>query len=117
MTKGGAATCEARTGHLSGPLFVWSRNLGILYGPFPFRDMWHAPFHKFLVPCRGFFFGFLCILEVAYLNCHPSLPVFNHFCLVFIPLFSPPWGSQEGRGDVAILIYLHHGDLGKAGVM
>ena len=34
-----------------------------------------------------------------------------------IPLFSPLWGTREGRGDVATLIYPHHGDLEKAGVM
>ena len=27
----------------------------------------------------GFFFSFLCIWDVAHLNCHPFLPIFNHF--------------------------------------
>ena len=73
-------------------------------------------FISFLFHTR-FFFGFLCILDVAYLNCHPFLPVFNHFYPFSIPLFSPPWGTREGRGDVAILISPHHGDPEKAGVM
>ena len=45
------------------------------------------------------------------------LPIFNHFYPFSIPLFSPPWGPREGRGDVAILISPHYGDPEKAGVM
>ena len=34
---------------------------------------------------------------------HPFLPVFNHFYPFSTPLFSAPWGTREGRSDVAIL--------------
>ena len=58
----------------------------------------------------GFFLSFLCILDVAHLNCHLVLPVFNHCYPFSIPLFSPLWGPREGRGNVAILIYPHYED-------
>ena len=61
-----------------------------------------GPFYKFFVPYRGFL-SFLRIWYVAYLNFHPFSPIFNHFYPFAIPLFSPPWGPREGRGDVAIL--------------
>ena len=44
-----------------------------------------APFDKFLVPYWGYFFSFLCIWDVAHLNCHPLLPIFNHFYPFSIP--------------------------------
>ena len=52
----------------------------------------------------GFFFSFLCIWDVAHLNCHPLLPNVNHFYPFSIPHIelSPLWGPREGRGDVAI---------------
>ena len=77
-----------------------------------------APFDKFLVP-YWFFFSFLCIWDVAHLNCHPLLPIFNHFHPFSIPRFelSPLWGPREGRGIVAILISPHYGDPKKARVM
>ena len=54
--------------------------------------------------CIGVFFSFLCIWDVAHLNCHPLLPIFNHFYPLSIPHIelSPLWGPREGRGDVAI---------------
>ena len=57
------------------------------------RTLLLAPFDKFLVPYRGFF-GFLCIWDVAPLNCHPFLPIFNHFYPFSIPHIelSPLWG-------------------------
>ena len=60
------------------------------------------------------FFVFLCIGVVVYLNCHPFLPICNPFS---IPIFSPPWEPREGGHYVTILIYPHHGDPKKAGVM
>ena len=62
-----------------------------------------APFDNFLVPYWGFF-SFLCIWDVAHLNSHPFLPIFNHFYPFSIPHIelSPLWGPREGRGDVAI---------------
>ena len=117
MSNLGAAARRACVRHLFGPLLTRSRNLGFLCGPFPVEDMGNAPFHKFFVQYPDFFFCFLCILDVAYLNCHPFLPVFNHIYPFSIPLFSPLWGTREGRGDVAMLIYPHHGDPEKAGVM
>ena len=33
----------------------------------------------------GFFFSFLCIWDVAHLNCHPLLPNVNHFYPFSIP--------------------------------
>ena len=99
-----AAAHQARAGHLFGPLLTRSRNLGFLCGPFPVEDMGNAPCHKFFLQCL-YFFTFLCILDVAYLNCHPLLPIINHIYLFSIPLFYPPWGTPEGRGNVAILIY------------
>ena len=36
--------------------------------------------------------GFLNVPE-RYLNCHPFLPVFNHFYPFSIPLVSAPWGG------------------------
>ena len=67
------------------------------------RTLLLAPFDKFLVPCWGFL-SFLCIWDVAQLNCHPLLPIFNHFYPFSIPHteLSPLWGPREGRGDVAI---------------
>ena len=52
----------------------------------------------------GFFFSFLCIWDVAHLNCHPLLPNVNHFYPFSIPYIelSPLLGPREGRGDVAI---------------
>ena len=91
-------------GHLFGPLLIRGHNPRFLHGPFPIGDMGNAPFHKFFVPYRGFFCSYLCILDVAYLNCHPFLPVFNHFYPFSIPLFSAPCGTQEERGDEAVLI-------------
>ena len=44
------------------------------------RTLVLAPFHKFLVPYQGFF-RFLSIQDVAYLNCQPFLPIFNHLHL------------------------------------
>ena len=44
-----------------------------------------ALFDKFLVPYWGFFFSFLCIWDVAHLNCHPLLPNVNHFYPFSIP--------------------------------
>ena len=81
-----------RAGHCFGPLLTRSCNLGFLCGPFPVEDMGNAPFHKFLFN-PGFFFSFLCILDVAYLNCHPFLPVFNHT----YP-FSLHYGEPEKAG-------------------
>ena len=51
-----------------------------------------------------FFFSFLCIWDVAHLNCHPLLPNVNHFYPFSIPHIelSPLWEPREGRGDVAI---------------
>ena len=66
----------------------------------PFRLKIWGIFTSFLFKTR-IFFGFLCILDVAYLNCHPFLPGFTHFP----SLSSPHWGAREGRGDVDILIY------------
>ena len=80
------------------------------------RTLVLGPLHKFFVPYRGCF-GFLCIGDVAYLNCHPFLPIFNHFYPFSIPLFLPTMGPREGKGDAAILIYPHHGDPEKARVM
>ena len=83
----------------------------------PFRlKIWGMPLFTSFLFNTCIFFSFLCILDVAYLNCHPFLSVFNHIYPFSIPLFSPLWGTREGRGDVAILIYLHHGDP-EAGVM
>ena len=48
------------------------------------RTLLLAPFDKFLVPHLGCF-SFLCIWEVAPLNCHPLLPIFNHFYPFSIP--------------------------------
>ena len=50
------------------------------------------------------FFSFLCIWDVAHLNCHPLLPNVNHFYPFFAPHIelSPLWGPREGTGDVAI---------------
>ena len=98
-------------------LAPFDTELGFLCGPFPVEDLGNAPFHKFFCSLPVFFFTFLCNLDVAYLNCHPFLPVFNHIYPFSIPLFSPLWGTREGRGNVAILIYPHHGDSEKAGVM
>ena len=39
------------------------------------RTLVLAPFHKFLVPYKGFF-GFPSIQDVAYLNCQPLPPNF-----------------------------------------
>ena len=52
----------------------------------------------------GFFFSFLCIWNVAHLNCHPLLPNVNHFYPFSVPHIelSPLWGPREGTGDVAI---------------
>ena len=49
----------------------------------------------------GFFFSFLCIWDVAHLNCHPFLPSFNHFYPFSIPHIE----------------LSRHGDPEKAGVM
>ena len=43
-----------------------------------------GPFSQVLGSVPGFF-SFLSIQDVAYLNCQPFLPIFNHF-----PLFPPP---------------------------
>ena len=43
-------------------------------------------------------FSFLSILDVAYLNCHPFLPVVNRSCPFSIPLFSAPLG--EGKSGL-----------------
>ena len=48
------------------------------------RTLLLAPFDKSLVPYCGFF-SFLCIWDVAHLNCHPLLPIFNHFYQFSIP--------------------------------
>ena len=42
----------------------------------------------------GFFFSFLCIWDVAHLNCHPLLPNVDHFYPFSIPHIelSPLWG-------------------------
>ena len=101
---GGAAARRGRAGHLFGPLLTLSCNLGFLCGPFPVGDIGDAPFHRFFVEYPDFFFSFLCILDVAYSNCHPFLPVFNHVYPFSISLSSP----REGMGNVAILIYPHH---------
>ena len=42
-------------------------------------------------------FSFLCIWDVAHLNCHPSLPIFNHFFPSPI-LNSPHYGDPEKAG-------------------
>ena len=89
---GGAAARRARIGHLFEPLLTRSRNLGFLCGPFPVEDMGNAPFHKFFVQDPDFF-SLLCIFNVAYSNCHPFLPVFNHIYPFSIPLFYPLWGT------------------------
>ena len=46
----------------------------------------------------GVFFSFLCIWDVAHLNCHPLLPIFNHFHPFSIPHIelSPVWGPEKG---------------------
>ena len=82
------------------------------------RPLLLALFDKFLVP-YWVFFSFLCICDVAHLNCHLFLPIFNHFYPFFIPHIelSPLWGPQEGGGDVAILNSPHYGDPEKAGVI
>ena len=73
------------------------------------------PFDKFLVPYWVFFFSFLCIWDVAHLNCHPFLPIFNHFYPFSIPHVELSYlRPQEGRGGVAILNFPHYGDSGKA---
>ena len=48
------------------------------------RTLLLAPFDKILVPYWGFF-SCLCIWFVANLNCHPLLPIFNHFYPFSIP--------------------------------
>ena len=78
-----------RARHLFGPLLTRSCNPHFLHGPFPVGDMGNAPFHKFLFH-TGVCLSFLCILDVAYLNGHQFLPVFNHFYPFSIPLFSAP---------------------------
>ena len=103
-----------RAGHLFGPLLTRSRNLGLLCGPFPVEDMGNTPFDKFFVQYPDFFLASYAFWMWHILNCHPFLPVFNHIYPFSIPLFSPRWGTREGRGDVAILIY-PHGDPEKAG--
>ena len=67
------------------------------------RTLLLAPFDKFLVPYWGFF-QLPMHLDMAHLNCHPLLPIFNQFYPFSIPHieFSPLWGPREGRGDVAI---------------
>ena len=65
-----------------------------------YSDALLAPFDKFLVP-YWVFSSFLCIQDVAHLNCHPFLRIFNHF----YPFFTPILGSP------------HHGDPEKARVM
>ena len=82
------------------------------------RTLLLAPFDKFLVPYWGCF-SFLYIWDVVHLNCHPLLPIFNHFYPFSIPHIevSPLWGPREGKGDVAMLISPHYGDPEKAGVM
>ena len=64
--------------------FGCRRILGPYFWPF-LTSFW---FHT------GFFFSFLCIWDVAHLNCHPFLPIFNHFYSFSIPHIevSPPWG-------------------------
>ena len=77
----------------------------------PFRlKIWRMPLFTSFLFNTWIFSRFLCIVDVAYLNCHPFLPVFNHIYPFSIPLFSPLWGTREGRGGVAILICPHHGD-------
>ena len=94
---GRAAACRARAWHLFGPLLTQRRNLGFLCGPFPVEGMGNAPFYKFFVQYPHFFKSFLCILDVAYLNCHPFLPVFNRI-YPFSILFSPHYGEPEKVG-------------------
>ena len=65
-----------------------------------YSDRLFAPFDKFLVP-YWIFFSFLCIWDVAHLNCHQFLPIFNHFTHFPSPILNSP----------------HHGDPEKAGVM
>ena len=52
---------------------------------------------EFLVPCWGCF-SFLCIWDVATLNCHPLLPVFNRFYPFSPILNSPHYGGAEKVG-------------------
>ena len=46
-----------------------------------------GPFSQVFGSVAGVFFSFLSIQDVAYLNCQPFWPIFNHF-----PLFPPPHG-------------------------
>ena len=40
-----------------------------------------GPFSQVFGSVPGVFFSFLSILDVAYLNCQPFLPIFNHLHL------------------------------------
>ena len=75
-----------------------------------YSDPTFGPLWQVFGSILGFFFSFLCIWDVAHLNCHPFLPIFNHFYPFFIPHIglSPLWGTQEGRGDVAIVNSPHY---------
>ena len=74
-----------------------------LHSPIPVGDMGNAPFHKFFVLYQIYFsllMHFGCgMFELS--------PIFTHFSIRLVPA---PWGTREGRGDVAIFIYPHHGD-------
>ena len=62
------------------------------------RTLLLAPFDKFLVPYWGFF-SFLCVWDVAHLNCHPFLAIFT-ICTHFPSrmLNSPHYGDPEKAG-------------------
>ena len=57
---------------------------------------------------NGFFFSFLCLLDVAYFELSPIVTRFQPFLPILHPSF------RRIMGNVAIL---HHGDPEKAGVM
>ena len=61
------------------------------------RTLLLTPFDKFWVPYWVFFLSFLCIWDVAHLNCHPFLPT---NCTHFPPpmLNSPHHGYPEKAG-------------------
>ena len=71
-----------------------------------YSDPTLGPFQQVFGSRLGFFLAsYVCIWDLARLNCHPFWPIFNHFYPFFIPHIevSPLWGPREGRGDVALL--------------
>ena len=62
-----------------------------IFGPYFWPLLTSFWFHT------GFFFSFLCIWDVAHLNCHPLLPNVNHFYPFSIPHIelSLLWGPEK----------------------